>query len=94
MKQVWAKSATCRVTASTTRGSAWPTLATAIPDPRSISWLPSTSSSRAPRAASTYTGRVVPTPAATARALRAASARERGPGTSVSSRRPADGSST
>ena len=43
MKQVWENLATWSRTASTTAGAAWPTLTTAMPAPRSISELPSTS---------------------------------------------------
>jgi hypothetical protein len=53
MKQVCVKSATCRCTASTTRGDALPTVVTAIPEPKSISWLPSTSRRMPPPACST-----------------------------------------
>ena len=50
MKQVWVKSATCACTASTTRGAALPTETTAMPEPKSISWLPSTSTTMPPPA--------------------------------------------
>ncbi len=50
MKQVWVNRATCWLTASTTAGTAWPTLTTAIPDPRSMRALPSTSTRIAPDA--------------------------------------------
>ena len=50
MKQVWVKSATCSRTASTTRGEELPIVVTAIPDPRSMSRLPSTSSTMPPPA--------------------------------------------
>ena len=53
MKQVWVKSATCSCTASTTRGAALPTEVTAMPEPKSISWLPSTSTTMPPPARST-----------------------------------------
>ena len=87
MKQVWVKAATCSVTPATTCGAELPTLITAMPEPRSISELPSTSTSTPPPARSMNTGNVVPTPAETA-ALRAAkSSRERGPGNSVTIRR-------
>src|SRR6202034_3171384 len=49
--------------------------------------LPSTSTSTAPPASATYTGRVELTAAATAAARRAASSSERGPGRSVTRRR-------
>ena len=48
MKQVWVKSATCAATAAVTSGWAWPTEVTAMPEPRSMSWLPSTSTRMAP----------------------------------------------
>ena len=53
MKQVWVKSATCACTRSTTRGAALPTVVTAIPEPKSISWLPSASTRMPPPARST-----------------------------------------
>ena len=53
MKQVWVKSATCSCTRSTTRGAALPTVVTAMPEPKSISWLPSTSTRMPPAARST-----------------------------------------
>src|SRR6478609_9533230 len=40
MKHVWVKSATCAVTRSMTRGAALPTVVTAMPEPKSMSWLP------------------------------------------------------
>src|SRR6478735_4717746 len=64
MKQVWVKRSTCSRTPSTTCGAALPTPTTAIPEPRSISELPSTSTSTPPPARSTNTGRTVPTPRA------------------------------
>src|SRR5215207_2654425 len=87
MKQVWVKAATCSCTAATTRGAALPTLTTAMPEPRSMSELPSTSTTTPPPARSTKTGSVPPTPADTAAVRRSISARERGPGISVTSRR-------
>src|SRR4051812_21932322 len=87
MKQVCVKASTCSCTAATTRGAALPTLTTAMPDPRSISELPSTSTSTPPPARSTNTGSVVLTPADTVAARRAESSRDRGPGISVTSRR-------
>ena len=83
MKQVWVKRAACSATAETTRGAALPTLVTAMPEPRSISELPSTSTSTPPPARSTKTGSAVPTPAGTADVRRAISSIERGPGMSV-----------
>ena len=53
MKHVWVKSATWRWTASTTRGAALPTVVTAMPEPKSMSWLPSTSRRIPPPARST-----------------------------------------
>jgi hypothetical protein len=53
MKQVWENRPTWACTASTTRGAAWPTLTTAMPAPRSISELPSTSTTMAPEASAT-----------------------------------------
>jgi hypothetical protein len=53
MKQVWEKRAACCWTASTTAGAAWPTLTTAMPAPRSMRELPSTSTTMAPDASST-----------------------------------------
>src|SRR4051812_15819011 len=87
MKQVWVNAATCSRTASTTAGAALPTLTTAMPEPRSISELPSTSTSTPPPARSTNSGTVVPTADETAAVRRAMSSRERGPGSSVTSRR-------
>lgn len=48
MKQVWVNSATCARTASTTRGAELPMVVTAMPEPRSMSRLPSTSSMMPP----------------------------------------------
>ena len=79
--------ATWSVTLRTTAGAAFPTETTAIPEPRSISELPSASMMTPPPAASTNTGSVVPTPSATAAFLRASSSVERGPGMSVTRRR-------
>src|SRR6478735_1535742 len=83
MKQVCVNAATCSCTAATTRGALAPTLVTAMPEPRSMSWLPSTSTTMPPSARSANTGMVVATPAATAACLRAISRRETGPGISV-----------
>src|SRR3954469_19724163 len=77
MKQVWVNAATCSCTASTTCGAALPTLTTAIPEPRSISELPSTSTSTPPPARSTNSGTVPPTADDTAAVPRARGARER-----------------
>src|SRR3954469_4048060 len=87
MKQVWVNAATCSVTASTTAGAALPTFTTAMPEPRSMSELPSTSTIKPPPARSTNSGTVVPTADETAAVRRAMSSRERGPGSSVTSRR-------
>ena len=48
MKQVWVNAAICSVTASTTRWLPLPTVVTAMPEPKSISWLPSTSRTMPP----------------------------------------------
>ncbi len=80
MKHVWVNARTWSTTRSTTCGAALPTLATAIPEARSISELPSASTTTPPPAASTNTGSVVPTPRATWRLRRAIFSRERGPG--------------
>jgi hypothetical protein len=92
MKQVCVNAATCSCTAWTTAGAALPTLTTAMPEPRSISELPSTSTITPPPARSTKTGTVPPTAEETAAVRRAMSARERGPGISVTSRRSWSGS--
>ena len=55
----------CSVSLRTTDGAALPTLVTAMPEPRSISELPSTSTITPPPAAVTNTGSIVPTPSAT-----------------------------
>ena len=78
---------TCSTTRSTTRGAAFPTPTTAMPEPRSINELPSTSTRTPPPAASTNTGSVVLTPWATYRPRRAILSCESGPGISVTSRR-------
>ena len=87
MKQVWVNAATWSCTACTTRGAELPTLVTAIPEPRSISELPSTSTSTPPPARSMKTGNIALTPADTAACRRANSSLERGPGSSVTRRR-------
>ena len=66
-------------------GAALPTETTAMPEPRSISELPSTSTITPPPAATTKTGSVVPTPSATCAFLR--SSARAGPGMSVTRRR-------
>ena len=48
MKQVWVKAAICSLTASMTRWLPLPTVVTAIPEPKSMSWLPSTSRTMPP----------------------------------------------
>ena len=51
MKQVCVNACTWAATASATRGLALPTVVTAMPDPKSISELPSTSTTTPPPAA-------------------------------------------
>ena len=87
MKQVWVNRRTCSVTRATTSGALLPTLVTAMPEPRSMSELPSASMSTPPPAAVMNTGSTWLTPAATQRCLRASSSREAGPGISVTSLR-------
>ncbi len=53
MKQVWVNSATCFCTPATTSGFALPTVVTAMPEPMSISELPSTSRRTPPPALAT-----------------------------------------
>jgi hypothetical protein len=65
--------AVCSATAATTAGAALPTEVTAMPEPKSISELPSTSTSTPPPARSTKTGSAVPTPGGTAAVRRAIS---------------------
>ena len=79
--------ATCACTAATTLGCALPSVVTAMPEPRSMSELPSASTMTPPPAATASIGAVCPTPAATAAALRARSSCERGPGMLVTRRR-------
>src|SRR4051794_41851422 len=83
MKQVCVNARTCSLTRSTTAGAALPTLATAMPDARSIRELPSASTSTPPPAASTKIGSVVPTPEATYCPRRGNFSCERGAGVSV-----------
>ena len=71
MKQAWVNRSTWSCTPSTTRGAALPTLVTAIPDPRSISELPSTSISTPPPASTMNAGSITLTPRATANSRRA-----------------------
>jgi len=51
VKHVCVKRCTCSMTAAVTCGSALPTLVTAMPEPRSMSELPSTSTMTPPPAA-------------------------------------------
>ncbi len=81
------KSASCAVARRTTASALLPTDVTAMPEPKSISRLPSTSSTMPPPARATNTGRVTPTPSATAADLRAISSCDFGPGTAVTSLR-------
>ena len=60
-----------------------PTLVTAMPEPRSIRELPSTSTTTPPSASAAYTGTLEPTPAATVARRRAVRAADFGPGSSV-----------
>lgn len=85
MKQVWVNSATCARTASTTRGAELPMVVTAMPEPRSMSRLPSTSSMMPPPARATKTGTETLTACDTADARRLLSSSESGPGISVTS---------
>ncbi|CAG6391616.1 exported hypothetical protein [Actinacidiphila cocklensis] len=87
MKQVWVKSASCSVALRTTAGALLPTEVTAMPEPKSISRFPSTSSTIPPPARRTYTGRVTPTPSATAADFLADNSCDFGPGTAVTSLR-------
>ena len=83
MKQVWVNCATCSLTAATTRGALLPIVVTAMPEPKSIRLLPSTSTTTPPPASTAKTGIVVPMPLATAPVFRAISSSERGPGIAV-----------
>src|SRR5215468_12152805 len=87
MKQVWVNIATCSRTRSATLGALLPTETTAMPEPKSMSELPSASTSTPPPAAVMNTGRMLLTPRATALSRRASSSREAGPGISVTRRR-------
>jgi hypothetical protein len=51
MKQVCVKDCTCSATAAATRGALLPTVVTAMPEPKSIRELPSTSTMTPPPAA-------------------------------------------
>jgi hypothetical protein len=66
MKQVCVICATAACTAATTPGWALPTLVTAMPLPRSMSELPSASTTTPPPAATASIGTVCATPDATA----------------------------
>jgi hypothetical protein len=92
-KQVWVNLAACSCTRETTSGALAPTLVTAIPEARSMRWLPSTSTMMAPPARSTKTGRFVPSPRGTACERRCWMARESGPGSSVTRVRRCSGCS-
>src|SRR5690606_30210970 len=87
MKHVCVNCAACAWTAATTFGCALPTVVTAMPAPRSMSELPSASTTTPPPAATAWMGAVWPTPEATAAALRSSSCCERGPGIAVTRRR-------
>ena len=87
MKQVWVNRSTCSWTAATTWGAALPTVVTAIPEPKSINELPSTSTTTPPPAATANTGIVTVTAFETAASRRCVHSRETGPGISVTSRR-------
>ena len=87
MKQVWVKCSTASLTAPTTAGSEAPTLVTAMPEPRSMKELPSTSWMMPPSASATYTGTVDATPAATTALRRSVRATDFGPGKSAWTRR-------
>jgi hypothetical protein len=93
MKQVWVNRAACSATAATTGGAALPTEVTAMPEPKSISELPSASTSTPPPARSMKTGSAVPTPGGTAAVRRAISSCDFGPGIAVTSRRRCGGRS-
>src|SRR5215469_13125304 len=87
MKQVCVNRATCSMTRSTTSSALLPTEVTAIPEPKSISELPSTSMITPPPAAVTNTGRTWLSPRATMCCRRSSSSRDAGPGISVTMRR-------
>src|SRR5437870_9439389 len=85
--QVCVKRSSCSRIASVTATEEFPTFSTAMPAPRSISWLPSTSRRIAPDAASTKIGVDEPRPFGTAARRRSSIARDLGPGISVASLR-------
>ena len=74
---------TCSMTRLTTSSALLPTEVTAMPEPKSISELPSTSTTIPPPAAVTKTGSTWLSPRATLRCRRSSSSREAGPGISV-----------
>ncbi len=82
-------SPSCALAAATTAGSVCPIVMTPMPEPRSMNWLPSTSTTIAPWARSMKTGIAEETPEATTASRRSWSAIERGPGTAVTMRRSA-----
>jgi hypothetical protein len=87
MKHVCVKWVTASWTAATTRGFEAPTEVTAMPVPKSMKVLPSTSRITPPSASAAYTGIVEAMALETAFERRAASSVERGPGTGPTSRR-------
>src|ERR687890_182907 len=80
MKQVWVNRSTCSWTADTTWGAELPIVVTAMPEPKSISELPSASTMTPPPAATANTGIVVDTAFETAASRRSVHSRDRGPG--------------
>ena len=87
MKHVCVNLATASCTRETTLGAEAPTEVTAMPEPRSTSWLPSTSRITPPSSSSAKTGREEATPAETAFLRRSVSAWDLGPGMLVLSSR-------
>ena len=77
------KRATCSVTASITRGCAWPTFRQPTPPVKSMKTLPSTSVSVAPRPSCATIGSTIVLAFAITRCLRARISAERGPGIAV-----------
>jgi len=65
VKSVWVTSPSCSRAAATTLSSVWPIVVTPMPAPRSMNWLPSTSTRIAPWARSMKTGSVLETPSDT-----------------------------
>ena len=80
MKQVWVNWPAWCCTRSARRGALFPTEVTAMPEPKSIRELPSTSTSTPPPAAVMNTGSTWLTPRATAAWRRASRSREMRPG--------------